>query len=320
MRVRATSRDHSTLRRVLRRGAPLVLLLACGGVARAEVDRQASEFFRAGEASYARGDFPAAARSFEEAHRRAPHAATLYNAGLAWELAKQPPRAADDYEAALKLGGLSASQAADATTRLGALERGLGHINVLAPRGGTISVAHLDQAPIPLVVHVAPGEHEVRIHRRSGPDETSRVAVAVGRSSDVTFSEEPPSPPTVTAIAAGATDAPAGPPAPRHRRAWGWAALGTSVGLGGVAIYLGVQALSARDTYNASDYTDLDAYDRAASLRTWTNVFWVGAGLAAATGVVLLLGDNTQDAASAPNQQRVSLGVYPGGASLTTTF
>ena len=49
-------------------------------------DREASEFFRAGEAAYGRADFAAAARAFEEAHRRAPHAATLYNAGLAWEL------------------------------------------------------------------------------------------------------------------------------------------------------------------------------------------------------------------------------------------
>jgi len=292
--------------------------LATAGVARAEVDKQASEFFRAGEASYARGDFPAAARSFEEAHRRAPHGATLYNAGLAWEWAQQFARAADDYETALRLGGLSPMQTSGATTRLASLEKSFGHINVVAPRGGIVSVAHRERATAPVIVHVPPGEHDVTVFRLGGQTETSKVTVAAGGTSEVAFAAEPL--PTATgqmteSVTGGAPQM----SAPHRRRPWGFAALGTSVALGSVAIYLGVQALDARDAYNHSGYTDINAYNRASSLRTWTNVFWVGAGLVAAAGAVLVLGDAGNDRGM-PSSPRTAISLGPGGALVTTSF
>jgi hypothetical protein len=294
-----------------------MLCLATAGGARAEVDKQASEFFRAGEASYARGDFPAAARSFEEAHRRAPHGATLYNAGLAWEWAQQFARAADDYETALRLGGLSPMQTSGATTRLAFLEKSLGHINVVAPRGGIVSVAHRERATAPVIVHVPPGEHEVTVFRLAGQTETSKVTVAAGGTSEIAFAVEPPPGPNAQ-MAESVTGA-VQTSAPHRRRPWGFAALGTSVALGSVAIYLGVQALDARDTYNHSGYTDINAYNRASSLRTWTNVFWVGAGLVAAAGAVLVLGDAGNDR-GIPSSPRTSISLGPGGALLMTSF
>jgi hypothetical protein len=318
MRRTPTSRRARAVRRVLAGGFPLLVVLATAAVVRAEVDKQASELFRAGEASYARGDFPSAARSFEEAHRRAPHAATLYNAGLAWEWAQQFARAADDYEVALKLGGLSPMQTAGATTRLAVLEKNLGHVRVVEPRGGIVSVAHLERATAPVVVHVAPGDHEVRIFRSGGQSEASRVSVAAGATTEVAFAAEPVAP--ALSATESLANREAATTAPGRRRPWGLAALGTSVGLGGMAIYFGVQALDARDAYNRSGYTDLNAYNRASTLRTWTNVFWVGAGLAAAAGAVLILGDGGHDAGGAPNPPRAAISLAPGGALFSARF
>jgi hypothetical protein len=50
-------------------------------------EAEAASLFRAGTAAYERGAFRAAAVAFEDAHRRAPRAATMYNVGLAWQAA-----------------------------------------------------------------------------------------------------------------------------------------------------------------------------------------------------------------------------------------
>jgi hypothetical protein len=73
------------------------------------------------------------------------------------------------------------------------------------------------------------------------------------------------------------------------QRTWGFVALGAGAVLAGTAIFLGTRTLAARDDYNASGLHDVDAHDRAVSLRLWTNVAWGGAALGAGTGVVLLL-------------------------------
>ena len=295
------------------------------------VGTQASEFFRAGEASYARGDFPAAARSFEEAHRRAPHAATLYNAALAWEWAQQIARAADGYESALRMEGLGARQKRDALGRLQALEKRLGHIRVLAPvGGGKVTVAHLELGDIPLVVHVLPGTHEVRLTRDSGRVEKTTVNVAQGQSLIVQFAPAP-APPTAAAPNPAPTPIPATSRAlnaepeasvrsPGNLRLWGWAVLGGAVvGLGGTAVYLGTEALQARDRYNDSGRTDLSAYDRASTLRTWTNVLWVGTALVAATGGVLVL-TASRSGGDGARIDNAAIALTPTGASLIASF
>ncbi|HVR64095.1 MAG TPA: hypothetical protein VMU50_19485 [Polyangia bacterium] len=249
-------------------------------------DREASEFFRAGEAAYGRADFAAAARAFEEAHRRAPHAATLYNAGLAWELAGDAPRAADDYDRALKLGGLDARQAADAGSRLGALEKNLGRVAIVAPTGNAASVAHVERAVIPVLVHVHPGSYDVTLFRPSGRTDVVPVTVAASARTEVAFDADLaplPSPP------ARDLGLPSGGEREGASNAWAWVAAATGAALGGAAIYLGIEALHARDTYNQSGHTDLNAYDRASNLRTWTNVLWIGAGVAGVASLTLFL-------------------------------
>ena len=105
----------------------------------------ARETFRAGEAAYQRGDYQTAANSFEVSHRLAPHPFTMFNAGLAWQGAKQPERAADAFHKAITLGGLGDDQLADATARLSELRQVLGAVEIAGPEEATVIVGHVDQ-------------------------------------------------------------------------------------------------------------------------------------------------------------------------------
>jgi tetratricopeptide (TPR) repeat protein len=296
-----------------------ILLLLCGS-ASAEGDHQASEFFRAGEASYARGDFPAAARSFEEAHRRAPHASTLYNAGLAWELGGDRPRAADDYAAAVKMGTLEARQAADATGRLGALEKSLGRLAITAPDGDLVSVGHLERAPVPLLIHLTPAAYDVTLFRRNGRSESLTTVAVAGQQVDVTFEVDlTPAPPPP--LAPAELEHTASVNRDRHQTL-GWTAVGTGTALGGLAIYLGLEAWQARDKYNLSQRTDRSAYDRASTLRTWTNVMWIGTVVAMGVGVTLLMTAPSKRSATASHTQArwASATLSPGGVTCAVGF
>jgi hypothetical protein len=258
-------------------------------------DAAAQEIFRAGSAAYERGEFRAAALAFEAAHREAPHAAALYNAGIAWEAAKENGRAADAYEAALGLGGLEAGQDRDARAHLAALERMLARVEVRAPSGALVSLAHAEGRAAPVAVHVQAGAHEVRVTLVDGRALSRGVRVAAAERAVVTI-EAPPAidAPALLPRVAQRPGVPAPAPAPPDEgslplRPIGWAALGGGVLIGGAAVALGVAALDQRDAYNASGHRDADARDAAAGLRTWTNVAWVGAGVLALSGVVLLL-------------------------------
>ena len=302
--------------------AGIALLLAAAtrtaAAQSANSDREASEFFRAGEAAYGRADFAAAARAFEEAHRRAPHAATLYNAGLAWELASDAPRASDDYDAALKLGGLDGRQAADAGARLAALEKNLGRVAIVAPAGNAVSVAHVERAAIPVLVHVRPGSYEVTLARPSGRTDVVPVTVAAGARTEVAFDADlAPLPSAAPAID---LRLPSGGEHERASNAWAWAAAATGAALGGAAIYLGIEALRARDTYNQSGHTDLSAYDRASNLRTWTNVMWIGAGVAAVASLTLFLTAPPRARTASAGAAAVRLTMAPTGVGLALGF
>jgi hypothetical protein len=78
-----------------------------------------------------------------------------------------------------------------------------------------------------------------------------------------------------------------------------------SVVFSGVAIGTGVAALSARSTFLASGDLDRSAHDRAASLRTWTNVAWAVAGVTGIAGLTLVF--------TAPSKPRVAGSLAAGG-------
>jgi hypothetical protein len=276
-----------------------IALLLASGVARAQdmTETRAAGLFRAGSAAYEHGDYQAAARAFEEANRVAPAAAAEYNAGLAWEAAGQKLDAAADYQRALSAGGLAKEQGRDARRRLKALDAALGHLHVVAPDGSLVAVDHAQPSSPPLDLRVLPGPHVVTMQLGERTDHRD-LQVTAGKVTDVSFESAPPPvaapspPPEAPAPAAAAppeTSPETGSAAPgKAQRTWGWIAIGGGAVLAGTAVFLGERALSERDTFDKSGDTDAGAHDAAANLRLWTNVAWVGAALAAGTGIVLL--------------------------------
>jgi tetratricopeptide (TPR) repeat protein len=291
----------------------LAVSLAASAVSGAEPPSQAGREFDRGAAAAARGDYLDAAAAFMRAYELAPHAAALYNAALAWQAAGDRPRAADAYERALRMDGLASAQAKDARNRLEALERTLARLDVSGPQGTAVSVAHAERTPTPAQIHVEPGEYAMHVWFADGRTELKQVKARIG---SIELRLEPPQEPAPSAstvppkieqpVASGSTS-----------RTLGWVALGTGVALGGVTAWLGVTALDARDQYNDSGRTDRDAYDRAGSYRTWTNVALAGAVVLGATGLVLLL----KPASKQPSQVgTLRVGAGPASFSVSAQF
>ena len=303
------------LGRPLAAAVGLCVALALSGAtgdARAD-ETSATEAFRAGEAAYARGEYRAAALSFEAAFREQPHAAALYNAGRSWGAAGALPRAADAYAAALRASGLDAAQEADARTHLQELEASLGMVTVTAPAGTLVSLDHVERAPAPVLVHVTSGDHTARADLADGRAITRSVRVGAGER--VTLAFAAPARVAPAAPSPGAVKPGAGPQSAGHSGLWplGWASLGGAALAGGTAIFLGVSALDARDTFDASNHTDQAAHDQAAALRAWTNLTWATAGALGVVGIVLLATSNRTESSA-------TLHVTPGGAALSGSF
>ncbi|HHH27773.1 MAG TPA: hypothetical protein ENK57_05425 [Polyangiaceae bacterium] len=274
----------------------------------------ARETFRAGEAAYQRGDYEAAANSFEVSYRLAPHPFTMFNAGLAWQGAKQPERAADAFHRAITLGGLDDDQLADATERLGELRQQLGAVRIEGPDEARVAVGHVDEAKPPVLVHLLPGDHEVLIRHADGTEARRTITVSKGETTTLTVDLPTPKPepeaPAPDPVTFGDDD---------HDGLFigGWVAVGLGVAAGGTAIGLGIAALSARDDFEASGNTDADARSDAATLRTVTNVMWGVAGAGVVTGTILLIvgwptkGDGLSD---------LSVDLGPGYVGLSGAF
>lgn len=272
----------------------LFVLVVLSGHARADEGQTtaAREKFREATEAHERGEYRAAAELFEDAHRLLPAAGAKFNAGIAWDESGEPARAADDYETALEMGGLTEDEAKQAEERLAALRKILGYLSIDEPVGATASVEGT-KAPVPFRMHLTPGPHRIE-GTRGTATKTFEVEIRAGEVKHVTldFPEEPkpaPPPPAITAPLPKPAGEEPHPSTSRAARTWGFVALGAGVVFSGVATVLGVETLKARDAWDASGHTNIGKHDDAVELRTFTNVAWGGAILAGATGTVLLL-------------------------------
>lgn len=290
--------------------ASLLVVAALAVTAPAAAQERASvaaQLFEAAAAASARGDHAAAATAFEQAYRLGPRGATIFNAALSWEAAGKTERAADAYAHALSHQDLAADARERGEQRLTELRPSLALLRIETVPGLSLEVAHVALAKAPLEVHLLPGTYRVVIHDAEGVLGEREITVTAGQRSDLNLvgqfrprvretppppAREPPPPPSTTA------------------KTTGFVLLGTSALAAGAAIYLGVSALSARDEFIESGETDRDAHDRAATLRTLTNVAWVGAGALAATGGVLLLVAPTSSAGRGPGFQAAVAGSF----------
>ena len=303
-------------------GLALAIAIALFG-AMAHADErtdEASAHFTEGVEAFSKGDARRAAAAFAEAHRLVPHGATVYNAGLAWEAAGEPARAAQAFDEALRRGGLTDEQVTDTRTRLGRLEPTLGRVRVASPDGTSVSLAHVTRGKPGIAIYVKPGRHAVSVTYADG--RTERRFVEVGTALvEVSFKDTAadtapfPTPAPASPAREVATSSGSGP-------TLGWVAVGTSGVLAGAAVYMGLEALSARDAFNDSGQTDASAHDRAASLRTWTNVAWGASVITGGVGVWLLLTpeDETSEAPDGVARRGTSMRVTPGGVALEGRF
>jgi hypothetical protein len=276
---------------VMRAWCAIALLLVCARPvygADPDTTQRAAQLEQDARAAYAKGDYDRAAELFDQANRLAPFAELRYNAALAWDQAGEKARAADAYEGAVRRGGLDDERARESGARLAELKRELCYVRVERPVRATVSVAHVQKAPVPVELHLPSGTHELTFELPDGRVEKKTIEARAGEALSVGVSfaepnqlatrERPESPqPTVKDESGTST------------RTWGFVLVGTGVVLGGVSTYLGFKTLDEQKTFDDSGYRDVDAHDRGVTYRTWTNVALAGAVVAAGTGVTLLL-------------------------------
>jgi hypothetical protein len=115
--------------------------------------------FARGQRAFAAGDYRAAALSFEDAYRRKPHHAALWNAGRSWERAGEIARAANLYARYLAEAPADARDRDHATEALRHLGAQLVRLDVQGAEDGSVSV---DGRSIEgQSVYVSPGDHIV---------------------------------------------------------------------------------------------------------------------------------------------------------------
>lgn len=235
-----------------------------------------------------------AATHFESAASFRPHAVALYTAALAWDLAGNPPRAADAYVRALEVPGLDPKQTATAKERVAQLEKTLGTMAVSGVPG---SLARLDDAvevAVPARLHGTAGEHGLYVRLPGKEPERTAVLLEAGKVSPFEVVEKAAPPEPVAEPTAPEPPPSIEPAAPRRdghfwtlRRTGGAFATGVGLAALGSTVILGVSANGARDAYAAAPTRE--GFDHASSLQTWTNVSWVAGALLVAGGVTLIV-------------------------------
>lgn len=259
-----------------------------------------------------------AALHFEAAAAFRANGVALYTAGLAWDLASRPERAADAYARALDTPGLDAKQTSLAKDRVAALERTLGTLVVTAPEGWKVQLDTFTEVPTPARLHGSPGVRTLSVRAPGKPIDRRDVALEAGKVTQLELKEPPPppKPEPEQKPSPKPEPQPLPPPVARHefwntRRAIGVGVAGAGVAALGGAVLLGLSANGAADAYNAAPTQT--AFDHASSLQTLTNVMLIAGALVTIGGGVLVFLPDKEEG-------RVQVGVVPGGATLRGAF
>ncbi len=273
-----------------------------------------------------------AAHLFEAAAALGRQPAASYAAGLAWEVADRPERAADAFARALApapgTDALGPAEAAQAKDRLDTLERSLGALDVKAPAGWTVQLDAGTEAAAPARLHGVGGVHALAVSSPDRPIARRDVRLEVGKVTALALKDEP----APKAPAEGAGHAPAPPVAPtaaaplprasvtvndaapsgQVRTAIGFTAMGLGVAGLGAAALLGLQTIDARNAFNAAPSRPL--YDHEQALQTWTNAALIGGAVLTVAGVVLVVWP------VGGGDAKVGLAPAPGGGALVGRF
>jgi hypothetical protein len=126
---------------------------ASNGTAEADPSARARASYDAGTGAFSENRFVEAALDFEAASEAKPSPIALCTAGISWERANAPERAADDYARSIALGELDSRAAVFAQQRLQALEAALGRAVVTAPPGWRVQLDAGTEVAAPATLH-----------------------------------------------------------------------------------------------------------------------------------------------------------------------
>jgi hypothetical protein len=278
--------------------------------------------------------FTQAAQLFEAAAALVQKPGTHMSAALAWDQADRPERAADAFARALAASGDSD---ATAKARLDALERSLGTVEVKAPPGVMVQLDSGTEAAAPARLHGVAGIHSLAIAAPDRPIVRRDVRLEPGKPLSFVLKDEPAaSTPAARAANNTNSDAPkpeadattpetapppraAAPtteraPSGQLRRSVGFTAVGVGVAALGATIVFGVEAIDARNAFNAVPSRPL--YDHEQTLQTCTNIALVSGAILVAGGLVLVLWPS----GSSGGDVTVGLAPTPGGGTLVGSF
>ncbi len=264
-----------------------------------------------------------AALHFEAAAAFKANAVALFTAGLAWDNAARPERAADAYARALEVGGLEGKQQQVARDRVAALESTLGTLTVTAPDGYKVQLDTFTEVPTPARLHATPGTHALSVRAPGKPIERRDVTLEGGKTTQLELKEEikiptkpPPEPDKPKPVEPPKPKEPAYVP-PRMvesfwnaRRAIGVGVAGVGLATIGAGAIFGINANGAKDAYEKAP--SQEGFDHASSLETWTNVAFIAGGVLLVGGVVLVVLPDFEG--------KAQVGIGPNGASLRGTF
>jgi hypothetical protein len=274
--------------------------------------------YQQGTQAFQQKRYNEAALDFEAAASYRTSSVALYTAGLAWDLASKPERAADAYTRALDVGGLDAKQTASAKERVAQLEKTLGTVAVTAPDGWRVQLDTFTEVPTPARLHGSQGVHGLSVRAPGKPIERRDVSLDAGKVLPLELKPEPkvvakvdvePVEPAV--VAATPPPASAADTLWITRRVVGVGVVGVGVAALGSAIILGLNANDAKTAYDAGPTRA--SFDHASSLQTWTNVAFISSAVLVAGGVALVLWPDKDEG-------RPRVGFAPGGAVVMGNF
>lgn len=275
--------------------------------------------YQQGTQAFQQKRYSEAALHFEAAASLRTSSVALYTAGLAWDLASRPERAADAYSRALEVGGLDPKQGGLAKDRIGQLERTLGTVAVTAPEGWRVQLDTATEVSTPARLHGAPGVHGLSVRAPGKPIERRDVSLEAGKVVNLELKDEPKPPQKVEPepVKPPAVVQPPPPPPPRQqfwitRRVIGVGVGGVGLAALGAGVILGLNANDAKTAYEAGPTRE--SFDHASSLQTSTNIALIAGGVLLAGGIALVVIPD-KDA-----EARVGVSPTPGGAVVTGRF
>ncbi|MBK7580389.1 MAG: hypothetical protein IPI67_09315 [Myxococcales bacterium] len=297
--------------------AACVVLCSASG-AFADDDAQTAEARRLyAEAKKLMGDkkYSEAALSFEAAGRLKTNAVALYTAAQAWELAREPGRAADAYALALVTPKLNEAQKQKSEERLAELRKDLGTASVSGDDGTRVRLDDHMELAVPTKLHGIPGEHTLAIVRSDGTSDSRKLKLEAGKTVEVDADERPetkPDKPKVKRVELAETrKAPVEEKkstGPSPLKTLGFVGIGAGVAALGGAVLLGLSAKDAEDTYKSRP--SRETLDHAEGLESKTNIMLIAGGVLTAVGVTLVVWPSKKQE-KAPDQAALTLRVGP---------